>query len=323
MNNKRVLITGCGGMLGSAVYPYFIARCSHVLATDRYTTEKWLMPLDVRDDVHLERVFNDFRPDITLHLAAETDLEYCEMNSKIAEDTNSHATGTMADLCRRHNSTLVYISTAGVFDGTKDGFYTEDDRPNPIMVYGRTKYEGEIKALRHEKTYVVRAGWMMGGGREKEKKFIYKILQQVEEGRKEIFAVNNLWGTPTYAHDFAMNLFALIDSHCYGTYHMVCEGYGTRYDVAREILSICGCSDIVLVPVGSDYFREKYFVTRPRSEMMINANLRRIGHHYMRNWKGSLREYLQKYFVDYIRSPEHIVSHLPDRSKTVEMHNCL
>jgi chromosome condensin MukBEF MukE localization factor len=57
--------------------------------------------------------------------------------------------------------------------------------------------------------------------------------------------------------------------------------------------------------------------------MMINANLRRIGHHYMRNWKGSLREYLQKYFVDYIRSPEHIVSHLPDRSKTVEMHNCL
>lgn len=319
MRNERVFITGCGGMLGNAVYPYFMSRYSHVLATDKDVTEKWLLPLDVRDDARLERAFEEFRPNLVLHLAAETDLEYCEMNSKIAEDTNSRATGTVADLCRRYDATLVYISTAGVFDGTKDGLYTEEDKPNPIMVYGRTKYDGEIKARRWEKFFVVRAGWMMGGGREKEKKFIYKILEQVAEGKKEIFAVDDLWGTPTYTHDFAMNLFALIDSGCYGTYHMGCEGFGTRFDVARQILSICGRDDIELTPVDSTFFSERYFVTRPRSAMITNVGLRRIGCHYMRNWKVALREYLQKYFADFVKTSETKTVYLPERPKPVQV----
>lgn len=288
-------------MLGSAIYPYFAERHKDVLASDRNLTEPWLTELDVRDDKRLQQVFRDFKPDIVLHLAAETSLEFCELNSDVAQDTNARATGTIAGLCSAHNATLVYISTAGVFDGRKQSFYTEDDQPHPIMVYGRTKRDGELLATREcHRTFVVRAGWMMGGGRKKEKKFIYKILQQVKNGCREIFAVDDLWGTPTYTHDFAMNLFSLLSTHRYGTYHMVCEGAGTRYDVAKEILKVCRRDDIPLTPVTSDFFKEEYFVRRPRSEMMTNANLRKIGCHHMRDWSTALREYIGRYFADFI-----------------------
>jgi len=304
MKDNRVFITGCGGMLGSAVYPYFVKRHKNVLATDKRVTEDWLHQLDVRDDSALQQIFKDYRPNLVLHLAAETDLEYCETHPDIAEDTNARATKTIAKLCQAHNSTLVYISTAGVFNGRKNGYYTEGDQPNPIMVYGRTKYKGELDAFENcSKTFVVRAGWMMGGGRKKEKKFVYKILQQISNGKKKIFAVDDLWGTPTYAYDFAMNLFHLIRSGKYGLYHMACDGQGTRLDVARELLGICRRSEIKLTPVASDYFAKDYFVVRPRSEMMKNVNLSKIGLNFMRAWKESLNEYIYDYYFDYISKP--------------------
>ncbi|MHC4618335.1 MAG: SDR family oxidoreductase [Planctomycetota bacterium] len=304
MKTERVFVTGCGGMLGNAVYPYFSSLYAEVLATDKVLTEDWLVRLDVRDEVHLSRIFADYKPQLVIHLAAETDLEFCELNADIAKDTNSTATQTIAKLCEQHGATLVYISTAGVFDGLKEGLYTEEDKPNPIMVYGRTKHEGEVDSLKHcSRSFVVRAGWMMGGGEAKEKKFIYKILQQLGDGKSEIFAVNDKWGTPTYTYDFAKNLFQLIKTNAYGVYHMACEGRGTRFDVAQEILKVCKRNDTKLTAVSSDFFRKEYFAPRPPSEMMYNANLRKLGLNNMRPWQLSLKEYIETCFPAYIVEP--------------------
>lgn len=301
MKQEKVFITGCGGMLGNAIYPFFKSWYGNVLATDKVVSEDWLSELDVRDTDGLQRVFDEYKPDIVLHLAAETDLEYCETYPQITVDTNSTASETIARLAEKHGATLIYIGTAGVFDGKKSTYYTEEDSPNPLMVYGRTKYEGELHTLQHcSKSFVVRAGWMMGGGRRKEKKFIYKILQQIGEGRKEIFAVDDKWGTPTYTYDFAMNLFLLLETKKYGLYHMVCEGKGTRYDVAEEILSICNRQDIKLTRVGSDFFGKEYFAPRPYSEMMVNARLSELGINQMRPWQEALHNYIDNHFADYI-----------------------
>ncbi len=305
MREERVLITGCGGMLGNAIYPCFINNFKHVFATDRDVTEHWLQELDVRDDQRLQEVFREFRPDIVIHLAAETDLEYCESHPDTAEDTNAIATATIARLCQAVGSTLVYTSSASVFDGHKNGFYTENDKPYPIMRYGRTKHDGEILAAACcRQTFVVRAGWMMGGGRGKDKKFVHKILQQIGNGSREIFAVDDLWGTPTYTQDFAMNLLELLDTRSYGTYHMTCGGAGNRFDVAKEILSICRRSDIRLTPVTSDFFSDEYSTLRPRSEMITNTNLNRLGCNRMRHWSAALREYIECSFSDFISGPE-------------------
>jgi len=299
--DQRVLITGCGGMLGNAVYPFFDYWYDEVLATDKDVNEPWLTYLDIRDHMALERIFDEFRPDVVLHLAAETDLEYCQTHAATARDVNDVASRQIAEISARHGATLVYISTAGVFDGKKSGGYTEKDQPRPIMVYGETKYAGELHTRgKCPRSFVIRAGWMMGGGREKEKKFIFKILKQIGAGKREIFAVTDKLGTPTYTYDFAMNLFLLMNTDKYGTYHMVCEGSGSRYDVAKEILSICGKRDVKLTKVTSEFFAEEYFVTRPYSEILINRNLARQGLNHMRPWREALKEYIETLFPDYI-----------------------
>ncbi len=292
-------------MLGHAVYPYFKERFPGTVATDKDVTEPWLEPLDIRDRAKVEEYFERVQPDLVLHLAAETSLEFCEENPDIAEATNAHGAATVAEFSQAAGATMVYLSTAGVFDGKKDGFYTEQDEPNPIMVYGRTKLDGEHYARElNSRTYVIRAGWMVGGGPRKDKKFVSKMLQQIIEGRTVLHAVDDKLGTPTYTHDFAMNLFELLQQHnSYGTYHMVCEGHGSRYDVARAIVEICNRQDIDVRPVDSSFFHRDYPTPRPRSEMLLNTRLSDLGINRMRNWKDALRAYVEDEYPEVCRMP--------------------
>ncbi|MCP5131755.1 MAG: NAD(P)-dependent oxidoreductase [Pseudomonadales bacterium] len=244
MSFDRVFITGCGGMLGNAIYPYFLERYRKILAVDiqiEEHEETWLKYCDVRERSQLERVFRDFKPQLVLHLAALVDVETCEDDPDDAVATHATSTKNVAELCKEYGSTMVYISTGRVFDGEKDGYYTEDDQPNPIMVYGQTKYDGEMFVRDILDThYIVRPGWMVGGGPEVDHKFVKQILEQIAAGEPKIYGVDDKVGTPTYTHDFAMTLFELLNTKKYGTYHMVCKEAGTRFDVAKEIVKICG-----------------------------------------------------------------------------------
>jgi dTDP-4-dehydrorhamnose reductase len=306
MKYERVLITGCGGMLGNAIYPYFKQRCSNLLATDiqiEPDEHPWLSYLDVRDGDAMRRAFTDFKPDLVLHLAALVDVEHCELQPLEAKVTNATAAKIAADLSAEFGATLVYISTGGVFDGTKEGYYTEADKPNPIMVYGATKLEGEVHVRdAGGPHYVIRPGWMVGGGPRNDHKFVYMILDQLAQGERTIYGVTDKFGTPTYTHDFAMNLFALLDRKIYGTYHMVCKGAGTRFDVAKEIVDICGL-DVEVKPVDSSFFAERFFAPRPRSEMLFNQALANLNINLMRDWRVALREYIQREYAHVVRKP--------------------
>src|SRR5262249_42180695 len=155
----------------------------------------------------------------------------------------------------KYGATIVYISTAGVFDGKKDdGPYSEDHAPNPIMVYGREKFRGEQHVRDIAGRYfIVRAGWMVGGGVRNDHKFVRLIIDQLQAGARIIHAVNDRFGTPTYTHDFAMNLFDLLEYNCFGTYHMVCRGRGSRFDVAKEIVRLSRFPDVEVHPVSSEF----------------------------------------------------------------------
>src|SRR5438874_406266 len=104
---RRVLITGCGGMLGSAIYPYFKRRCDAVFATDKVVDGPWVNELDVRDAAGVGEAFREVRPDLVLHLAAETDLEFCETRPDVAEATNSEGTRVVARHARDAGCALV------------------------------------------------------------------------------------------------------------------------------------------------------------------------------------------------------------------------
>lgn len=293
--DSRILITGSGGMLGEAVYTVFSEICN-VKATDIDVNEKWLSYLDVRDYQAIEKEILEYKPTIIFHLAALTDLEYCETNPQDTYNTNTLGTENVAILCKKNNILMVYISTAGIFDGTKN-IYNDYDAPNPINYYGKSKYAGEVIVKSCLDTYFIfRAGWMMGGGPKKDKKFVKKIINQINLGKKELFVVHDKLGTPTYTYDFAENMLKVINSGFYGLYNMVCKGEGSRFDVAEEMLKVLKIEDkIKLTEVGSDYFKQEYFAPRPYSEKLINLKLDLRELNGMRDWKICLKEYLFKY----------------------------
>lgn len=281
----RTLITGCGGMLGEAVAPVFERAGWDVFPTDIKPGWKHL---DVCDPVEAWHVSGSIAPDLIVHMAALTDLEYCEANPHEAWLTNHYGTRVMAELAKEWDVPLVYIGTAGIFDGARES-YGENDDPHPLNQYGSTKLLGEAVARQWQKSYIVRAGWMMGGALDH--KFVSLIRAQLHA--ETIYAVTDRLGSPTYTYDFARNLLALVATNEYGTYHMTCEGDPSRYDVAREIVRLSG-STARVVRVKSNYF-PTFFAPRPPCEALRNDGLRALGLNLMRPWQDALGDYARSW----------------------------
>lgn len=296
---KRIYIAGCGGMLGEAFHKVFGPSCE-LRCTDKDVNEEWLSFLDFRDSASYRADVRDFRPDLLFHLGALTSLEYCEENVDDAYTTNTLAVETAVRIANDLNIPLLYISTAGIFDGRQDT-YDDWDQPNPLGHYARSKYMGELFVTQNCRRHLVcRAGWMMGSGPRKDKKFIQKLMYQIKSGRKELLVVDDKLGTPTYTYDFARNVQLLLDQELWGVYNMVCGGVTSRLEVAQELVRLLGRSEnIKVTPVKSDHFAAEYFAPRPVSERLIATKLTLRGLNTMRDWRQCLSEYLENYYAGY------------------------
>jgi dTDP-4-dehydrorhamnose reductase len=299
---RRIYMAGCGGMLGEAFQKTFVAD-SILKCTDIDRNEPWLSYLDFRDLDAYRKDVSEFKPDYLFHLGAHTDLEFCELHPDDSYLTNTIAAENAAFIANELGIPLLYISTAGIFDGKQD-VYDDWDEPNPLGHYARSKYAGEVFVQANVARHLIcRAGWMMGGGPKKDKKFVQKVMKQLKDGKKTLHVVNDKLGTPTYTHDFAQNVELLLRSKCWGLFNMVCEGVTSRLEVAREIVGLLELnSSVEIAEVSSDYFKKEYFAERPPSERLINRrlNLRKLN--TMRHWKIGLREYLDAYYAKYLES---------------------
>jgi dTDP-4-dehydrorhamnose reductase len=299
LNGKRILITGCGGMLGEAVYNHFKNK-AQIKATDCVVVEPWLTKLDVTNFKELNKQAHDFNPAIIIHLAALTDLEYCEKNPLEAYRVNTLGAEYVALVCKNLKIPMVHISTAGVYDGKKER-YTDFDIANPINVYGASKYAGELAVKEIlPQHWILRPGWMMGGGPKKDKKFINKIIKQIKAGSKELFVVDDKFGTPTYTYDLAKIMEAIVSRCPYGNYNAVCLGGGSRFDLTKFILKELKLGRKVKVkrvstPKLKNFIKEDYFAPRPRSEHLINYKLQLYNIDLARDWKECVSEYLKKF----------------------------
>ena len=137
----------------------------------------------------------------------------------------------------------------------------------------------------------------MGGGPDKDKKFVNKILTQVKNGAKELFVVDDKLGVPTYTKDFALSILRHIDEDLpFGLYNMVSQGEASRFDTAIEITNYLQLG-IKVNKVDSRHFATEYSAPRPYSEKLINKNLNDLNRNYMRDWKTCLHEYLNEYYT--------------------------
>ncbi len=300
MEKKKIYIAGCGGMLGEAFYKIykddFILKC-----TDKDVNEDWLSFLDFRDFEAYKKDVTDFNPDYLFHLGAHTSLEYCDTNQDDAYLTNTIAVENAVHISNALNIPLLYISTAGIFDGSQDTF-DDWDQPNPLGHYARSKWAGEVYVQQNKTQHLIcRAGWMMGAGPKKDKKFIQKLMQQLKDGKKELFIVNDKLGTPTLTYDFARNVKLLLQHEVWGLYNMVCGGITGRLEVAEELVKLLGKQDeIKITAVDSDFWKKEYFSQRPPSERLINKKLDLRQLNIMRDWKICLKEYIDEYYQGYL-----------------------
>jgi dTDP-4-dehydrorhamnose reductase len=298
---KKIYIAGCGGMLGEAFYSVF-GEEYQLRCTDIDENEIWLSYLDFRDYDAYWKDVSEFKPDYLFHLGAYTDLEYCELNQDDTYATNTMAVENAVYISNKLDIPMLYISTAGIFDGTKDTF-DDWDQPNPMGHYARSKYAGEVFVEKNVRRHLIcRAGWMMGSGPKKDKKFIQKIMQQLKDGKKELFVVNDKLGTPTYTHDFAHNVKVLLEKEFWGLYNLVCGGVTGRLEVAQELVKVLGLEgEVKVTPVNSDYWKKIYFADRPPSERLIDKKLDLRGINVMRDWRVCLHDYIKNYYQGYLK----------------------
>lgn len=287
----RFLITGARGMMGRDLtalaesqghetWPTDIERLAHD-PEDR---------VDVADLDGLGKAFENFRPDAVLHLAAMTHVDECEKDPASAYRVNTVGTQHVALLCRRLNLDMVYISTGSVFDGTKPTPYHEFDDPNPRSVYSRSKWAGEQivrELVPHH--YIVRAGWMFGGGRE-DKKFVAKMIDIARE-RDVLRAVDDKFGAPCYTKDISQRCLDLLASGSYGTYHGANAGMCSRFEMAQAIVEFAGVTDCRVEACSSTEFPLP--APRPRMEAIDGLHARLIGMPDQRPWRDALKDYIQ------------------------------
>ncbi len=293
----KILVTGGAGMLGSSLCPTLSKRQHEIFITDLAPPNTQIEHLDVRNLKQIEEMVTKVKPDVIMHLAAETDVDKCELEPDTAFLTNTIGTKNVALVCQKRKIELAYISTVGVFYGDKHEPYTEFDEPNPINFYGRSKLEGEKivqNLLKHY--YIVRAGWMFGGGPTRDKKFVGKIIKLISE-TKNLKVVNDKIGSPTYTVDFSECLADLIETGYYGLYHFTNNGSGSRFDVAKKIVDFLGKSDVMIEPVSSACFPLP--ATRANSEMSRNYKLELLKMGTTRTWEEALEDYIETYWKKY------------------------
>ncbi len=298
---KKFYIAGSGGMLGDAFYNVFsnkfITKCS-----DKIANENWLTELDFTNYENYKLEVENFGSDCLIHLGAMTNLEECEFNPDQTYLNNTKSVEYAVKISNDMNIPLVFISTAGIFDGNKDT-YDDFDTPNPLSHYGKSKFLSENYIEKYSNNYLIcRAGWMMGGGKKKDKKFVNKIISQLLDGKSELNIVSDKNGTPTYTYDFAEQVLLLLKKNIRGKFNVVCEGLTSRIDVCMEILDYYNLrGKIKINKVNSDFFIDTYFAKRPISERLINSKLNSFSLNIMRNWKICLQEYLDKEFKDILK----------------------
>ena len=278
---KRILITGAGGLVGQASVAHCVAHGDEVLSFDREQ-------LDIGNDAGVLSVITHSRPDAVINCAAWTDVDGCERDPAKAERVNALGPENLARACRQVKAVLLTISTDYVFDGVKEGFYTQRDDPNPLSVYGRSKLDGERRPqAAHARTIVVRTGYIFGpGGRN----FLSTIVDRARRGEK-LKAIRDCWGTPTYARDLALRLRELVELDLPGVFHVVSSGEGASFETfTREALALSGCEPQILESVTMDSLSRP--APRPRNSKLKCLLSEAVGLSPLPHWQEALAHFV-------------------------------
>ena len=277
----RILITGASGQLGHEL--------QHVLQ-DQQLTLADLPEFDVTK-AGVEKRVTAAQPDVIIHAAAYTDVDGAEREPAQAMAVNAVGTERVAKGAAAAGARLLYLSTDYVFDGRQGVPYRETDRPNPLSVYGRSKYEGEQQALAHcPNALVIRTAWLYGTHG---KNFVKTIMRQASQ-QSELRVVSDQRGSPTHAGDLASAIKQVLGTNLKGIVHATGAGDCTWYELAREIVSLTG-SPARVQPISTA--ESGRTAQRPLYAVLSNRVLADAGIS-LPHWKDALSRFLSQVKVE-------------------------
>jgi dTDP-4-dehydrorhamnose reductase len=276
----RILLTGRNGQVGWELERAF-ASFGDVVAFDRQN-------LDLANPDQIVSRVRDTRPDVILNAAAYTAVDQAEQEPELAMAINGSAPGILADQAKRLGALLVHYSTDYVFDGKKASPYTEDDTPNPINIYGKSKLAGE-RAVRESgcRHLIFRTAWVYS---DRGRNFLLSILRLAKE-KPELRVVDDQHGAPTWARDIARASLKILEdaSQPEGTYHLTAAGDTTWCGFATNIVARRGFLARV-VPIKSSEYPMP--AARPANSLLSGARLHRVFGFSLREWRMGLDECL-------------------------------
>ncbi len=302
--NVKFFVTGVGGQLGHDVMNELLKRGHEGVGSDIQTAYNGIIdnspvskapyiPLDITDADAVERVITAVNPDAVIHCAAWTAVDLAENaeNQEKVRAINAGGTQNIANVCKKLNCKMTYISTDYVFDGQGTAPWKPDCKDyKPLNAYGQTKLEGELALSRTlEKYFIVRIAWVFGLNG---KNFI-KTMLNVGKTYDTVRVVNDQIGTPTYTLDLARLLIDMNETDKYGYYHATNEGgYISWYDFTKEIYRQAGYTTQVVPVTTAEYGLSK--AARPFNSRLDKSKLVEAGFTPLPTWQDALHRYLRE-----------------------------
>ena len=276
----KVLVTGINGQLGHDVMGELKKRGHEAVGVD-------IGEMDITDAGCVKRVMTQTAPEAVIHCSAYTAVDRAEEEVELCRRVNAEGTKNVAEVCAGLDCKLLYLSTDYIFSGEGERTWEPGDEPDPLNVYGLTKFEGEqeIKS-RMDKYFIVRISWVFGVNGNN---FIKTMLRLGRENGA-VRVVDDQIGSPTYTYDLAVLLVDMIETEKYGEYHASNEGICSWYEFAKEIFAAAGMNEVEVTPVSSEEFPAK--AKRPKNSRMSKEKLVKNGFNKLPSWQDAVKRYV-------------------------------
>ena len=276
----KLMVTGCNGQLGRAIYGLAGKEGHEYLGTD-------VGDLDITKLSEVLAYAEDKRPDVIINCAAATNVDGCEKDEEGAYRINAIGPRNLAIAAEKTGAKLIHISTDYVFPGNAEKPYRENDTPAPKSAYGRTKLAGEEYVKQFcRRWFIVRTAWLYGDG----KNFVKTMLRLGKE-KSSLGVVFDQVGTPTYARDLASAIMTIIEQGVQpGIFHYTNEGVASWYDFTKAIHRIAGITTCDVRPLHTSEYPTA--ATRPPYSILDKTKIKQAYGLEIPYWEDSLRQCL-------------------------------
>lgn len=276
-----VLVTGVNGQLGYDVVKVLSKRNIKCLGIDKED-------LDITDSEAVDKYIVNLKPNIIIHCAAYTAVDKAEDEEEVCRKVNVDGTENIAKACKKIDAKMIYISTDYVFNGEGNEPFEVDGNIKPQSIYGKTKYEGELKVKEYlDKYFIVRISWVFGVNGNN---FINTMIKLGKE-RESLNVVCDQVGSPTYTADLAPLLCDMIETEKYGVYHATNEGFCSWAEFAEKIMDEAGLKCKINYIPTSEYPTK---AVRPFNSRMSKKSLIENGFSTLPKWEDALNKYLKE-----------------------------